>query len=187
MTHPDYRALCAELLAALDRQAASDPEADGGLLRHRARAALAQPEPEGPTDEELRLMAAEWGHRTPVEFARAVLARYGRPTLTPISVSERLPEAGKKVIVHYVNSFGNSRTVCAEWVPAKSRTDDCLVDDDFAEYDEENDEYYWPEGWYESIENWYEYAAVFINDVVTHWQPLPSGPAHALPQPTPTP
>jgi hypothetical protein len=41
----DYRALCAELLAALDRQAATDPEADGGLLRHRARAALAQPEP----------------------------------------------------------------------------------------------------------------------------------------------
>jgi hypothetical protein len=49
----DYRALCAELLAALDRQAATDPEADGGLLRHRARAALAQPELVGPTDEKL--------------------------------------------------------------------------------------------------------------------------------------
>jgi hypothetical protein len=41
----DFRALCAELLALLDRQAMSDPEMDGGLLRFRARAALAeQPE-----------------------------------------------------------------------------------------------------------------------------------------------
>jgi hypothetical protein len=141
MTHPDYRALCAELLEALDRQAASDPEADGGLLRHRARAALAQPEPVerpiwtegicgdgaailrdgvmqpiedviaalnaaepaqpepvGPTDEEL--MTAYWqgaglaGAGTGdhiLRGLRAVLTRCSRPTLTPIPVSERLP------------------------------------------------------------------------------------------------
>jgi hypothetical protein len=168
-------------------------------VEHDGRSYLVpeQPEPVGPTDEELlgldELRDAwnaqadavnswdELGMDEIICFAQQqALARYGRPALTPIAVSERLPEAGKKVIVHYVNSLGNSRTVCAEWVPAKSRTDDCLVDDDFAEYDEENDEYYWPEGWYESIENWDEYGAVFINDAVTHWQPLPNGPAHSL-------
>jgi len=124
MTHPDYRALCAELLAALDRQAASDPEADGGLLRHRARAALAQPEPAcvacdgspapenspcavcgavwakpepvGATDEELK--AAYWeafvdaascgADESWLSGLRAV-ARWGRPAITPIPVSER--------------------------------------------------------------------------------------------------
>ena len=98
--------------------------------------------------------------------------------------SERLPEPHTKVIAHYLNNLENSRTILAEWVPAKSRTDDCLVGDDFAEYDEEADEYYWPEGWYESIENWDDYGAVFVHEgVITHWQPLPRGPHHALPIP----
>lgn len=39
---------------------------------HCARAALEQPEPAAPTDEELQLMA--------VEFARAVLQRWGATT-----------------------------------------------------------------------------------------------------------
>jgi hypothetical protein len=46
MTTPtDWKALCAELLSLLDGIAMRDPEMDGGMLRHRARAALAQPEP----------------------------------------------------------------------------------------------------------------------------------------------
>lgn len=151
------------------------------------------PEAVGPTPSDVaELFYRHMGEGSEVGFENAIaeaLTRWGRPTITPIPVSERLPEAGKKVIVHYVNSLGNSRTVCAEWVPARSRTDDCLMeaDDGFAKYDEENDKFYWPEGWYESIENWDEYGAVFINDAVTHWQPLPSGPAHALPLPTPEP
>jgi hypothetical protein len=57
-----------------------------------ARVALAQPEPMGPTRDELRAMAAEFAVRTPEEFALAALARWGRPAITPIPVSERLPE-----------------------------------------------------------------------------------------------
>jgi hypothetical protein len=107
-----------------------------------------------------------------------LLENYARPAIQPVAVAERLPEAGQKVIAYYLNALGNRRTILAEWVPAKSRTDDCLVQDDFAEYDEETDEYYWPEGWYESIENWDDYDAVFVNEgVITHWQPLPTGPA----------
>jgi hypothetical protein len=90
MTDPDYRALCIELLDALE---------DGHLLwkngcAHwvitpdvnplcfRARAALFPPEPVGPTDEELDELyfdndagrVASWR-----QFARSVLARWGTP------------------------------------------------------------------------------------------------------------
>ncbi len=118
------------------------------------------------------------------EVSRAVLTRYARPAIQPVAVSERLPEPGKKVIAYYLNALGNSRTILAEWVPAKTKADDGLTDDDFAEYDEESDEYYWPEGWYEVIENWDDYGAVFVNEgEITHWRPLPPGPHHALPLP----
>ena len=60
-----------------------------------ARAALAQPEPEvaGPSDEELEALAQELDD-VPVQavfaFARAVLARWGRPAIEPVPEAERL-------------------------------------------------------------------------------------------------
>ena len=87
-----------------------------GIVNDRpARALLAQPEPEVPTDEELLRVAAtaiapyEISGITPGEYepetecvveaygseliayARVVLARWGRPTPQPVAVSERLP------------------------------------------------------------------------------------------------
>ena len=103
----------------------------------------------------------------------------------PVAVSERLPEPSVKVLAHYFNALGNGRTICAIWVPVKSRSDEGDLDaDDFLEYDEENDKYYWPEGWYEAIENWEElgWAKVYEGEI-THWQPLPQWPANALPTP----
>jgi hypothetical protein len=74
----DFRALCAELHAAFNTYAVD--EAHHNLLE-RARAALAQPEPHGPTDEELYdywiSTSPEFGCADPVGFARAVLARWG--------------------------------------------------------------------------------------------------------------
>ena len=71
MTNP-YRAMCAELLA--------------------------QPVAEEPTDEELLRLAREWNSgfesielHFAADYARAVLARWGRPTPQPVAVSERLP------------------------------------------------------------------------------------------------
>jgi hypothetical protein len=66
---------------------------------------LAQPEPQGPTDAELDEFAIYWwGSETDersvsdviecgsmAAFARAVLARWGRPAIEPVTVSERLP------------------------------------------------------------------------------------------------
>ena len=130
----DYKQLCADLIAAWDDlpwhydwKGNLIGLADGCQLDdiavERARAALAEPEPEGPTDEEIMelmpqqmrddLAAAARAlsgfdpdnikaasafriilNRHCVDHARAVLARWGRPAPQPVPVSERLPEPG---------------------------------------------------------------------------------------------
>lgn len=122
----DYRALCVELLEALENAIRVIHHEDG--TRHistadaviaKADAALAQPEPVGPTDDELlelmpETMRDEFSYaakvcsdatggqvkpgifrvclnHTALEYARAILARWGRPAIIPIPVSERLP------------------------------------------------------------------------------------------------
>jgi hypothetical protein len=106
----DYKALCARMADELDhyRQLLMDDRRETHALATEARAALAQPEPEGPSDEELTQFlfenfrgpieflcdAEEEAHlmiRSHVKFARAVLARWGRPAPQPVPVSERLP------------------------------------------------------------------------------------------------
>jgi hypothetical protein len=98
----DYRAMCAELVDELEHT--EDWPTRDALLA-RARALLAQPVAEGPTDEEMDEFALFWwgsdaDERTVTDvieccsmaaFARAVLARYGRPTPQPVAVGERLP------------------------------------------------------------------------------------------------
>ena len=53
----DYKQLCAELVAWAEKTSAHYYSEPGVLIR--ARAALAEPEPEGPTDEELLCIAAK--------------------------------------------------------------------------------------------------------------------------------
>lgn len=101
----------------------------------------------------------------------------------PVAVSERLPEPSVKVLAHYFNDLGKGRTICAIWVPAKTRSDS-YGDDGFTEDDEESDTFYWPEGWYETIENWDDLGYVKVDEgEVIYWQPLPKWPANALPLP----
>ena len=75
----DYRALCEQLM-----ELAEGKRYDGSAVIAKARAALAQPEPAAPTDEELIKMwhSSDWFNEgaTPREFisiARAVLAQWG--------------------------------------------------------------------------------------------------------------
>jgi hypothetical protein len=78
-------------------------------LSDRARALLAQPVAEGPTDEELLRLAREWNSgfesielHFAADYARAVLAKWGhstpQPEPAPVAVSERLP--GPEATVH---------------------------------------------------------------------------------------
>ena len=108
----DFRALCAELVAALkewteyEQPCTKEDETDLAQARRlvqRAYALLAQPEPQGPpTDEELckffrandDLMrhceaGTDWNEPLMTEYefpavARAVLARWGRPAIAPV-------------------------------------------------------------------------------------------------------
>ena len=85
----DYKQLCAELHAALEKHDLS--LADDQLLDRSAaalRAALAQPEPEGPTQRQLLQLAAEFWPEgcEPTQataYARAVLARWGNHPGSP--------------------------------------------------------------------------------------------------------
>jgi hypothetical protein len=175
----DFRALCARMADELDhyRQLLMDDRRETHALATEARAALAQPEPQGPTVMQILALSDEIEVEDlgTIDLVRRALARWGRPAIKPVPVSERLPEPGTKVLAHYFNSHGKSRTVCARWIPAKFESGDIdIYDDDFLEYDEDSDTFYWPEAWYEEIENWDEYGSVKINEgAVTHWQPLP--------------
>jgi hypothetical protein len=72
----DFRALCAALI---DEAPYESP------TTCMARAALAQPEPQGPTDEELWDLYQDLGsYFSPTEFARTVLTRWGRPAIEPV-------------------------------------------------------------------------------------------------------
>jgi hypothetical protein len=86
----DFRALCAELADSLEGWLSSnsiggislDDGTDAELI-YRARAALAQPEPQGPTDEELDAVWDEEAgyfalYAEAERFGRAVLERWGR-------------------------------------------------------------------------------------------------------------
>jgi hypothetical protein len=78
----DFRALCAEILAILDDYENSQ-RVNWDDWRSRTRATLAQPEPQGPTDEELDDLWDEVAgyyalYSEAKNYARAVLERWGR-------------------------------------------------------------------------------------------------------------
>ena len=96
-----------------------------------------------------------------------------------IKCSERLPEHGVHVLVAcLVKMFdGVGRYYVCDAFHTEHFTDTCNYDDDIdMEYNEEEDEYYMPPGWWEVIKNWDDYTCVAIEDHVTHWMPLPDAP-----------
>lgn len=77
----DYKQLCVELVNELHGYKAAHPNHDTDLI-DRARAELAKPEPEGPTDADLHAMAFSYSQPCYefeyIPFARSVLARWGK-------------------------------------------------------------------------------------------------------------
>ena len=81
-----FRAMCAELAEEVEHlwSIVRDDNNEPHSLANRARALLAQPVAEGPTDEELLRLAREWNSgfesielHFAADFARAVLAKWG--------------------------------------------------------------------------------------------------------------
>jgi len=93
------------------------------------------------------------------------------------SVADGLPTGAKAVLAHYKNSLGNSRIIKAQYMPKFFEEYNSDSDGLDADYCEESDCYYWPEGWYEKIDNWDDYSAVVVyQGEITHWMPLPASP-----------
>ena len=80
----DYRVMCAELSFIWDKSTNPDDLFENMIpLVDRARAALAQPEPVAPTDEDVtELFYRHMGEGSEVGFENAIaeaLARWGQP------------------------------------------------------------------------------------------------------------
>jgi len=125
-----FRALCFELVDKIEGKAPFGPDEED--LTNRARAALAQPEPEGPKPEEILAFCARYDGPTPGLPAalRDFFASWARPTPQPVPVSERLPEfsdcdpfekvwAFNPVLDHWKLTRIN-RSIHAHWLPANA-------------------------------------------------------------------
>ena len=91
-----------------------------------------------------------------------------------IPVEERLPDAGVHVLL--ACKCGAGAYVCDGFHTEKYSTPTQFYEDIDADYNEDADEYYFPEGWWEVIKNWDDYSCVAIEDKVTNWMPLPEPP-----------
>ena len=105
----DFRALCKELMDAIDSGVPVE-RIKQSPLAVRVDAALAQPEPQGPSDEELlriyrvaRYCYQVEEYKRELDFARAVLARWGRPAIEPVP---------KREDVHYARELHDAE---GEW------------------------------------------------------------------------
>ena len=133
MTKP-HRALCVELTAALNDWQCETGDDRYAALIARARAALAQPEPVAPTDDDVtELFYRHMGEGSQVGFENAIaeaLARWGTPAIQPVPVSETWPEFSdcdqqeevwvwNPVLDHWTLSRIN-RYVHTHWLPANA-------------------------------------------------------------------
>jgi hypothetical protein len=92
-----------------------------------------------------------------------------------IAVTDRMPEASVSVLAVSVPPRSCRVISMAQYAPRWTLLQSEHGDPDAGgDYDESRDEYYVPEGWYETNE--FEETHWRINGQVTHWMPLPLCP-----------
>jgi len=103
----DFRALCARMADELDhyRQLLMDDRRETHALATEARAALAQPEPVAPTDEEIMELMPQQMHDDLAAAARA-LAGFDRANVKA---------AGAMRIILNRHAVDHARAVLAKW------------------------------------------------------------------------
>lgn len=117
-----------------------------------------------------------WQAADAIEALQRACANYAEQAMENewVSVKERLPENNVHVLLACKCGIGSY--VCDGFHTEKYSTPTEFYEDIDADYNEETDEYYFPEGWWEVIKNWDDYSCVSIEDTVTHWMPLPEPP-----------
>lgn len=128
----------------------------------------------------------------PAEVVADYLLANGVTVQKWIPVEERLPENEVDVLILAERRlYGISETnrrkhhivATAFHTGGKMNTEDSGYNWELwgtgAEYDEEVDAYIIPEGWWEAVRYGEEFSAV--DDVVTHWMPLPEPPKEETP------
>lgn len=94
-----------------------------------------------------------------------------------IPVGERLPEKQINVLIFVVTGYKLQGSIVARYIP---KITEPYVGEysEFGDYDEATETTYCPAGWYaETAYMGDEYSSYFVDDKVTHWQPLPESPA----------
>lgn len=86
-----------------------------------------------------------------------------------IKVEDHMPEGNKAVL-----AFDGKQVIRACWTPKYS--DNNCEHIEWADYNETDDDYYIPEGWYERIEHWDMYSSIIVHGTITHWMELPDKP-----------
>jgi hypothetical protein len=98
-------------------------------------------------------------------FALAIIENYKAEQW--ISVADRLPESQQIVLV-----VNGRQKRCVMYVSKHSINVEDRGFEEGAEYFEDEDASYWPEGWYE--ENSHDEMSWDIDFTPTHWQPFPA-------------
>lgn len=81
------------------------------------------------------------------------------------------PQAEKPVL-----AFDGKQWVRAMWVPKHSKEQWMENDDGWHDYNEADDTFYWPEGWYELQTHGGDEMLWHLTDGATAWQELPPHP-----------
>jgi len=89
------------------------------------------------------------------------------------SITDKMPESGKRVIFGWINSNGKRRTSIGFYAAPKSINADDYEEPEAYEYDEEKDCYWLQSGWYEDGAD-SEYFYPVYN--VTNWEDIPVWP-----------
>ncbi len=178
----NYKQLCAELLEWAERTSSHYYKQADVIVR--ARAALAEPEPEGPTDKEIMMLMPQEMHADLAAAARAMTEQAGTDStrvkgLHRIILNRHAVDLARAVLARWGNHPGSPDSL-SHPVPVSERLPgpgDCNSDGDvwaWRRFD--------PEGDMDNGDHWCLAFREWLEDEdcgFTHWLP-----AHALPQPS---
>lgn len=115
-----------------------------------------------------------WSDRTDYIAALKTYAKQSSDDAdSPWISADVLPKDDTRYLLECVSSYDASFTYnCIGYFVGKKQHEEDNIDC-HTEYDKESDKYYLISGWYETLMNWDEYGAVFINDTVIAYRQLP--------------